>query len=60
MIVKEYNIDKLIFNVCHRLLEIVDTPNEIDEIDRRHIIQEISYIAGLTGCSYIEDEVKDE
>lgn len=60
MIVKEYDTDKIIFNICCKLLERVNTPNEIDELDRRQIIQEISYIAGLTGCSYSEDEVKDE
>ena len=60
MIVKKHDTDKTIFNICCKLLERVNTPNEIDELDRRQIIQEVSYIAGLTGCSYSEDGVKDE
>ena len=56
MIVKEYDTDKIIYEVCYKLLAIVNTPNELDELDRRKIIQEISYIAGLTGCAIKEDE----
>lgn len=56
MIVKEYDTGKIIFEVCYTLLESVNTANELNELDKRNIIQGISYIAGLTGCSFSKEE----